>query len=466
MYVFFYLYRRIATLKDGAMLDRIVKKYIESLKLLPEGARVVVALSGGADSVALMDILHRLEYYCIGAHVNFHLRGEESDRDAAFSHQLCRDLGVPFYKADLYAAEYAEQEGISVEMAARDLRYRWFEQLRKDQNAVAVAVAHHRDDSVETVLLNLIRGTGIRGLTGIKPRNGNVVRPLLCSDREAVLEYIEQRGLTFVTDRSNLLNEYRRNKIRLEVLPLLESIQPSVRDSIARTMDHLGETEILYEQAIDEAKARLCQGWKNGPTVFPLKISLSALELEKVPQSILYELLSDYGFGRADVQSVWKNRWGTSGRAYFSHTHRLVFDRDCILVSELPVQEMAEYLLEESQTSISEPVKLKCGFVKPGKDYKISTSKSMAFLDADKLLFPLTIRHPKKGDNFIPFGMHGRKLISDYCIDRKLNALEKEELWLLCSGKDVVWVIGERIDNRFRVEEMTRRVYHLSVDPS
>jgi len=448
------------------MLDRIVKKYIESLKLLPEGARVVVALSGGADSVALMDILHRLDYYCIGAHVNFHLRGEESDRDAAFSHQLCRDLGVPFYKTDLYAAEYAEQEGLSIEMAARDMRYKWFEQLRKDQGAAAVAVAHHRDDSVETVLLNLIRGTGIRGLTGIKPRNGYVVRPLLCCDREAVLEYIEQRGLSFVTDRSNLLNEYRRNKIRLDVLPLLESIQPSVRESIARTMDHLGETEILYEQAIDEAKARLCPGLKGGSLELPLRISLSALDREKAPQSVLYELLSEYGFGRVDVQSIWKNRWGTSGRVYFSHTHRLVFDRDCILVTEIPDQEVTEYTLNETQTSISEPFNLKCGFVNPGKDCKISTSKSKAFLDADKLLFPLTIRHPKKGDNFIPFGMHGRKLISDYCIDRKFNAIEKEELWLLCSGKDVVWVVGERIDNRFRVDDMTKKVYQLSIDPS
>jgi len=466
MYGFFYLYRRNTPLNNRTMLDRIVKKYIESLHLIPEGARVVVALSGGADSVTLMDILHRLDYYCIGAHVNFHLRGEESDRDAAFSHQLCRDLGVPFYKTDLYAAEYAEQQGMSVEMAARELRYDWFEKLRKEQGAVAVAVAHHRDDSVETVLLNLIRGTGIRGLTGIKPRNGHVVRPLLCCTREDVLEYIEQRGLAFVTDRSNLLNEYRRNKIRLDVLPLLESIQPSVRESIARTMDHLGETEILYEQAIDEAKARLCPVNISGKYELPLKISLSALELEKAPQSVLYEMLSDYGFGRADVQSVWKNRWGTSGRAFFSHTHRLFFDRDCIIVSELPMQENAEYPLDETQTSISEPVKLKGGFLKPGKDCKISISKSMAYLDADKLLFPLTIRHPKKGDNFIPFGMHGRKLISDYCIDCKLNALEKEDLWLLCSGKDIVWVIGERIDNRFRVDDMTKRVYHLSVDPS
>jgi tRNA(Ile)-lysidine synthase len=445
------------------MLHRTVKKYIESQNLLPEGARVIVALSGGADSVALMDILHRLEYACIGAHVNFHLRGDESERDAAFSHQLCRNLGIPFYKADLYAAEYAEAEGVSVEMAARELRYRWFEQLRKEQHAVAVAVAHHRDDSVETVLLNLIRGTGIRGLTGIKPRNGNIIRPLLCCDREDVLEYIGLRDLSYMTDRTNLLNEYRRNKIRNEVLPLLESIQPSVRESIARTMEHLGETEILYDQAIEEAKDRLCPDWKKG-TLRPLRISLSALEEEKVPNSVLYELLSDFGFGRMDVQNIWKNRFHGSGKIYFSHTHRLVFDREYIMVSEIPAQENMEYPLEESQISLQEPIRLHCAFVKPGKDYKFSTSKSMAFIDADKLLFPLTIRHARKGDSFIPFGMHGRKLISDYCIDCKLNAIEKEELWLLCSGKDIVWVVGERIDNRFRVDDATQRIYQLSVD--
>jgi tRNA(Ile)-lysidine synthase len=413
-----------------------------------------------------MDILNSLDYICIGAHVNFHLRGEESDRDAAFSHQLCRDLGVPFYKVDLYAAEYAEREGISVEMAARELRYRWFEQLRKEQNAVAVAVAHHRDDSVETVLLNLIRGTGIHGLTGIKPRNGYVVRPLLCCDREAVLEYIEQRGLSYVTDRTNLLNEYRRNKIRLDVLPLLESIQPSVRESISRTIDHLAETEILYEQAIDEAKARLCPGWKKDAPELPVSISISALESENAPKSVLYEILSDFGFGRADVESIYKNRLGVSGRVYFSHTHRLVFDRDQMIISEIPINNLQEYLLEETQTDLLEPVPMKCEIIAMENNFVISASRSVACLNADKLLFPLTIRHSRKGDSFIPFGMHGRKLISDFCTDRKMNALEKEGLWLLCSGKDIVWIIGERIDNRFRVDETTKRIYRLTADLS
>lgn len=448
------------------MLDRIVKKYIESLHLLPERARVVVALSGGADSVALMDILNRLDYFCIGAHVNFHLRGEESDRDAAFSHQLCRDLGVPFYKTDLFASEYAEREGVSVEMAARELRYRWFEQLRKEQNAVAVAVAHHKDDSVETVLLNLIRGTGIRGLTGIKPRNGNIVRPLLCCDREDVLEYIEKRGLKYVTDRTNLLNEYRRNKIRLEVLPLLESIQPSVRESISRTIDHLSETEVLYEQAIDDAKNRLCPDWDKNGINLPFRISISSLEKENAPKSVLYEILSEYGFGRMDVESIYRNRLGISGRIFFSHTHRLVFDRDFIIVSEIPLNDSQEFIVEENQTLLQEPLPLKCEIIAADNSVNISVSKSVANLNADKLLFPLIIRHPRKGDSFIPFGMHGRKLISDFCTDLKMNAIEKEELWLLCSGKDIVWVIGERIDNRFRVDETTKRIYRLTVDLS
>ena len=266
-----------------------------------------------------------------------------------------------------------------------------------------------------------------------------------------------------MTDRSNLLNDVRRNKIRLDVLPLLESIQPSVRESIARTMDHLADMEIIYEQAIKEAKSRLCPDAKEGSGSLPLRISLVALEKEKAAQSVLYELLSEYGFGRADVQSVWKNRFGSSGKVYFSHTHRLVFDREYLLLTEIPVTENSEFYLNENQEFISEPVSMKCGFIDGGEAYKISDSKDKAFLDADKLVFPLIIRHAKKGDNFAPFGMRGRKLISDYCIDRKLNALEKEELWLLCSGRDVVWVIGERIDNRFRVDDSTKRVYSLSV---
>lgn len=448
------------------MLDRIVKKYIDSLHLLPERARVVVALSGGADSVALIDILNRLDYFCIGAHVNFHLRGEESDRDAAFSHQLCMDLGIPFYKTDLYAAEYAEREGVSIEMAARELRYRWFEQIRKEQKAYAVAVAHHKDDSVETVLLNLIRGTGIRGLTGIKPKNGYIVRPLLCCDREDVLEYIEKRKLKFVTDRTNLLNEYRRNKIRLEVLPLLESIQPSVRESIARTIEHLGETEILYEQAISEAKTRICPDLNKSDNGEMFSILISALEKERSPKSVLYEILSDYGFGRLDVETIYKNRSGLPGRVFYSHTHRLVFDRDRIIVTEIPSNDSREYQIEEGQAVVNEPVKMKCEQIAYSSDVVISASKSVANLNADKLLFPLTVRHLKKGDSFIPFGMHGRKLISDFCTDLKMSAIEKEELWLLCSGKDIVWVIGERIDNRFRVDETTKRIFRLTADLS
>jgi tRNA(Ile)-lysidine synthase len=283
---------------------------------------------------------------------------------------------------------------------------------------------------------------------------------LLCCDREDVLEYIQQRGLTYMTDRTNALNEYRRNKIRNEVLPLLESIQPSVRESIGRTMDHLNETEVLYEGAIEDAKKRICPDSKRDS----LKISISALELEKVPQSLLYEILSDYGFGRLDAQNIWKNRFNSSGKVHFSHTHRLVFDRDYMLVTEIPPIDEAEFPLEEGQYSLAEPFPMRCELVKAGANFQISNSKSMAYLDADKLLFPLLIRHPRKGDNFMPFGMHGRKLISDYCIDRKMNALEKEALWLLCSGKDVVWVVGERIDNRFRIDETTKRVFQLSVD--
>lgn len=440
------------------MLDRLVRKYIEQHRLLPERARIIVALSGGADSVALLDIMARSDYACIAAHANFHLRGEESDRDAAFAHQMCRELGIPFYKKDLYAADYAEREGLSIEMAAREMRYHWFEQLRQEQQAVAIAVAHHRDDSVETVLLNLIRGTGIRGLTGIKPKNGFVVRPLLCADRETVLEYIEQRHLTYVTDRSNLLNEYRRNKIRLDVLPLLESIQPSVRTSIARSMQHLSDVETLYEQAIASAKERICLPLE-GKEV--LRISVQALDAEVAAPSVLYEILSGYGFGRSDVQSIFKNRHGLSGRVYHSLGHRLIFDRAVMLVSPMQDVDAQSFWISDQELAIQKPITLTFSRVNASDQTTLVLDKHIASLDADKLQFPLELRHPKKGDSIIPYGMRGRKLISDFCTDCKMSVLEKENLWLLCSGKDVVWIVGERIDHRYRIEDATQHIYRI-----
>jgi tRNA(Ile)-lysidine synthase len=226
----------------------------------------------------------------------------------------------------------------------------------------------------------------------------------------------------------------------------------------------LKETEIIYEQALLEGKKRICPGWKEGERELPLEISLSALEKEPAAQSLLYEILSDYGFGRADVEAMYKNRNGISGRVFYAGSHRAVFDRDKLIVTDIPVNEAEEYFIEAAQTHLTSPFPLTCERITPVADSVVPSSRLVACLNAEKLVFPLVLRHPRKGDTFIPLGMHGRKLISDYCTDRKMSLMEKEQLWLVCSGKDIVWIVGERIDNRFRVDENTTAIYRLTAE--
>ena len=235
---------------------RTVRSYIERNRLLSDDDRrpVLVGLSGGADSVALLSVLVRLGYACVALHCDFHLRGEESERDAAFARTFAESLGVPFYQTDFDTVAYAREHHLSIEMAARALRYAWFEELRERLGAQAIAVAHHRDDSVETVVMNLIRGTGIRGLTGIRPRNGFVVRPLLCVSRADIVAWLENQGIRYVTDSTNLSDAYTRNFIRLNVLPLLERINPSVREAIARSAEHLSAVASVYAYEIARAR--------------------------------------------------------------------------------------------------------------------------------------------------------------------------------------------------------------------
>lgn len=273
-----------------------VESFISRHKLLTPGAKVLVALSGGADSVALLVALLKLGYRCEAVHCNFHLRGAESDRDEAYVKQLCEKKGVKLTTTHFDTAAHAKAHGISIEMAARELRYKLFEELRSTSGAEAIAVAHHRDDSAETVLLNLIRGTGIKGLRGIQPRNGNIVRPLLCVGRADIIDYLEWRGEKFVTDSTNLTTDYTRNKIRLEVIPKLAEINPSILDSLAATAQRIAEAELIYSHSITEATERVKK--ENC-------IDIEALKREISPATVLHEILSPLGFNSTQVGNIY-----------------------------------------------------------------------------------------------------------------------------------------------------------------
>lgn len=419
------------------MLMKKVKEFIEKEDLFSKQDKILVALSGGADSVALTRILITLGYHCEAAHCNFALRGEESDRDEDFVRNFCRSLNIKCHSIHFETRRYAAQQSISIEMAARELRYNWFSKICEESDCQVVAVAHHKDDSVETMLLNLIRGTGINGLLGIRPKNGNVVRPLLCASRQEVVEYLHRMNQTYVTDSTNLEDEYTRNKIRLNLLPLMEEINPSVKDGLVKTASYLNDISKVYQQAIKESIDRIF--------ITPEKeISIEKLMNEPAPQALLFEVLSPLGFNSTQVEEVYGSLNGQPGKRFISSQWQVVKDRDLLLIEKVKTaNDKPQIIFEEVLFT---------------KEFVIPKDKNTACFDANKFKGVISIRKWEKGDYFIPFGMKGKKLVSDFMTDSKFSLLKKEQQWVLSCNDQIAWLIGERTDNRFRIDDSTQKV--------
>ncbi|MDD3210835.1 tRNA lysidine(34) synthetase TilS [Bacteroides graminisolvens] len=419
------------------MLVKKVKEFIEKEDLFSKQDKILVALSGGADSVALTRILITLDYHCEAAHCNFELRGEESDRDEDFVRNFCRSLNIKCHSIHFETRRYAAQQSISIEMAARELRYNWFSKICEESDCQVVAVAHHKDDSVETMLLNLIRGTGINGLLGIRPKNGNVVRPLLCASRQEVVAYLHRMNQTYVTDSTNLEDEYTRNKIRLNLLPLMEEINPSVKDGLVKTASYLNDISKVYQQAIKESVDRIF--------ITPEKeISIEKLMNEPAPQALLFEVLSPLGFNSTQVEEVYGSLNGQPGKRFISSQWQVVKDRELLLIEKVKTaNDKPQIIFEEVLFT---------------KEFVIPKDKNTACFDANKFKGVISIRKWEKGDYFIPFGMKGKKLVSDFMTDSKFSLLKKEQQWVLSCNDQIAWLIGERTDNRFRIDDSTQKV--------
>ena len=440
------------------MLSRKVGQYIAEKHLLDDTSAVLVALSGGADSVALLCVLLELGYKVEAAHCNFHLRGGESDRDETFCKDLCRKRNVPLHIAHFDTHAYAELHKVSIEMAARDLRYNYFSQLLRDLSLGAVCVAHHKDDSVETFLLNLLRGTGIEGLKGIAPKNGDKVRPLLCADREEILAYLSSIGQNFVVDSTNLEDDVQRNKVRLNVIPLLRQINPAACRNIAKAAERISDTLPVIDAAMSEAKGRVCSE-ANGMTV----IDIARLQSEISPEIILWNVLKDKGFSPSLVERIASMRDARTGREWTSATHTLTVDRGFILVAPLSKKPQKSLRVPETGTYIyDETVKFSFTLTPIDAGFAVSRDADCVCLDAADIRFPLTVRPVRNGDSFVPFGMRGRKLLSDFLTDRKVSLVEKRrQLVVADSDERILWVAGIRPDNRFRITETTRQALVL-----
>lgn len=413
---------------------RKVAKFIEEKGLLAPGQRVLVALSGGADSVALLVALQKLGYDCEAMHCNFHLRGTESMRDENFVRTLCQKHNIPLFVTNFDTTAYAAEKSISIEMAARELRYDAFEKQREKIGAAAIAVAHHRDDSAETLLLNLLRGTGIKGLHGIQPKNGHIVRPLLCVSREEITDYLKWRGEEYVTDSTNLKADFTRNKLRLEILPLMKEINPSAAESIALTAERVSEAEKVYAKAIEEGIARV----KKENIIY-----IEKLKKEPSPQALIFEILQPLGFNGAQIKEIATAIDSDSGRTFCAQEWEVVKDRATLIIAQRGEDILQPTTLLPDSTTPTPQGVLTC-MVKIF-DGKIEKGRNHATIDKSKVKLPLTLRLWQQGDRFTPFGMRGSKLLSDYMTDRKMSIIEKRrQLVVTDADGKIVWVVGER----------------------
>ena len=441
--------------------------FIERNQLLCHERRYLVALSGGADSVALMLILHELGYRIEAVHCNFRLRGAEADGDEQFCVDLCERLGVKLHRVHFDTRFYAEQHHVSIEMAARELRYHYFARLANAIGADAVCVAHHQDDSVETVVMNLIRGTGLQGLLGIQPVNGLIVRPLLCVSRNDVEAYLKAIGQPYVIDSTNLEDDAVRNRIRHHILPLMEQINPAAKQNIARTSAILSQVADVYQALISEDAARVVEHRlaPDGITRFD-SIDIEKLHACRQPHDTLLYILREKDFQPAQVEAIWQNIHAATGTVYESVSHQLVFDRGFIVVAAR---------LEQEQRAYSFPIeslyKLENGWkisitTEPANPLAVSRDPLVATLDAERVGMPLLLRPARQGDRFQPFGMKGMKLVSDFLTDRKVPLLMKKRQLVMedASGR-IVWIVGQRIDGRCAVNAQTRHVLRIACLP-
>ena len=438
-------------------LTNRVRTTIRERKLFREGDRLVlVALSGGADSVALLCVLRELGYETVAAHCNFHLRGVESDEDAAFVEGLCRELNVRLHRIDFDTVRYARERSISIEMAARELRYEWFGQLRKELAIEYVAVAHHADDNAETMVLNLCRGTGISGLCGMPyKRNDGIVRPLLDATRDEIEAYLLDQKITYRTDSSNEDTRFRRNLVRHRIMPLLKELNPSLQEALLRTRENLEGVAAFYSEATE--------GFHN---TLRATSSISIREVKETPApfTLLYDLLHPYGFNRDQIRGGVTSLDDPPGASFFSSSHRLLRERDRLTVLPLsPKMEVPELF----------GLKIGDSFLDLPDGKQLSWQRGTpADLDLEglrlpntKLLLPLAfveslqeelgVRRPQRGDHIHPYGMKGCKTVSRFFIDRHVPRSRREEAWLLCQGTEVVWIMGYAADRRFAIDELS-----------
>ncbi len=438
------------------MLRRFLE-YSEKEKLFGRGSKILLAVSGGIDSMVMAWLFREAGIEHSIAHCNFSLRGAESDGDEEFVAAWARTNGIPFFSTRFDTLTYAGMHKVSVQMAARDLRYEWFRTLVRSGGFDAVAVAHNLNDNAETFLINLVRGTGLTGLTGMSPRTGDVIRPLLFATREEIASFASAQGIGYREDSSNAETKYTRNRIRHRVIPELEKVNPGVLSAISETMKHLSSTSAIMDVYLSQLGSRIFRS--SGETT---EADISSLTSLTPPEPHIFELFRPYGLSPKQTGEVMALLDAGTGKSVYTSTHRLLNNRGMIIISPRIAEVPEEYsfnTIDEIRISglfsdlrITEPT-----------DEALPATHLTASLDLKRISFPVTVRHWKPGDRFMPLGMKRLKKISDFLIDLKIPVTKKEKVLLLLSGSEVMWVMGYRIDDRYRVTPRTERILVLTV---
>lgn len=446
-------------------LQTAFEEYVKKENLFATGNRLLLAVSGGLDSVVLCDLCIKAGYDVVLAHCNFQLRGEESERDEQFVRTLAAKHNKPVLVKRFDTAAYAEEHKLSIQVAARELRYHWFYSLLepaadKDHPAAQfILTAHHRDDNIETLLMNFFKGTGIAGLRAILPRQGKLIRPLLFASRAELQHYAQSNQLQWVEDSSNASEKYTRNAIRHKLIPLVQELYPQAIDNLGNNLQRFREIEMLYQQSINMHTKKLIEVKGN-------EVHIPVLKLAKAEplHSILYEIIRPYGFSAAQLTEVEALLQSETGRYVQSSTHRVIRNRNWLIIAPVAAEDAKHILIENPDTSVQfaeGKVSLKR---LPAAGYSLNNDIRIAALDAKHVQFPLILRPWKKGDYFYPLGMTKKKKVARFLIDLKLSATAKERVWVLEMNKKIIWVAGHRIDDRFKIGNATTQVLELRLD--
>lgn len=443
------------------MID-LFKKYIDQNNLIQPNDEVLLAVSGGIDSVVMLDLFNKTGIKYAIAHCNFKLRLFESDDDEMFVRQLAHKYNAEVFVGLCMAADYSKKKRMSIQESARELRYAWFNKVCSYNNYSLVAVAHNHDDKIETFFINLFRGAGIKGLKSIPVKRQNIIRPLMFATRNQIVEYANKHDLEFREDSSNKSDDYLRNKIRHNLIPKIEQISPGFTTAAQKTINNLRDSDLLLNSVINEKRQELFVSDANNTIIVAIQ------ELKKLsPGNIwMYYLLNEFGFNKQITDSICLSldEENNTGLKFLSSDYELLIDRDYLLIRKIEKGSSSKkYIISSIQNKITEPVNISIKNYKNDPGFVFSKNKNIAYFDLEKLSFPLTMRRWQHGDRMVPFGMNGNKLISDILIDNKVDLFEKENTYVVVSGKKIMWLVGHRSSNEFKVTKSTCDIFEMKL---